>query len=135
MEVNYLAIILGGLGAWALGALWYSPVLFSKAWQSELGLSDEKLKNGNMALIFGLSLVCMIIMSYGLSFIIGAHPKEEMNFVHGFFHGCLAGTMFAATSIGINYLYQRKTIKLYLIDAVYQILMLGVSGGIMGAMF
>jgi Protein of unknown function (DUF1761) len=133
MEVSILPVFLGGLGAWILGALWYSPVLFGKAWQAEVGLSEERMK-GNMAIVFGLSLVCMILMSYGLSFVIGAHPADQMNIGHGFFHGCISGFFFAATAVGINYLYQRKSIKLYLIDASYQILMLGVSGAIMAAM-
>ncbi len=133
MGVSFLSIFLGGLGAWMLGALWYSPILFSKAWQTESGLSDEQVK-GNMALTFGLSFVCMVVMSYGLSFVIGAHPENEMNMMHGFFHGCMSGIFFAAMAIGINFLYQRKSLKLYLIDAGYQVLMLGVSGAIMGAM-
>lgn len=135
MELNYLAIVLGGVGAWILGALWYSPVLFGKKWQAELGYTDEYLKQANMAVVFGLSLVCMIIMSYGLSFIVGSHPEGERTIGHGFFHGCLAGFMFAAMSMGINYLYQRKSIMLYVIDAAYQVLMLGVSGAIMAAMW
>ena len=132
MEFNYLAIALGGFGAWLLGALWYSPILFSKAWQKELGYTDEFVKKGNMALIFGLSLVCMMVMSFGLSFVISAHP--DIKWTHGFFHGCMMGFTMAAMSIGINYLYQQKSLKLYLIDAGYQILMLGVSGAIMAAM-
>lgn len=133
MEVSLLSVVLGALGAWILGALWYSPVLFSKVWQAEVGLSEERMK-GNMVLVFGLSFVCMVLMSYGLSFVIGAHPANEMNIRHGFFHGCMSGVFFAATAVGINYLYQRKSLKLYLIDAIYQILMLGVSGAIMAAM-
>jgi hypothetical protein len=132
MLVSPLSIILGGLGAWVLGALWYSPVLFSKVWQNEVGLSDETLKKGNLAVIFGLSFLCMVAMSYGLSFVIAAHP--EISWTHGFFHGCMTGLWFCATSIGINYLYGRKSLKLFAIDALYQILMLGVSGAIIAAM-
>jgi hypothetical protein len=132
MTVSLLSIVLGGVGAWALGALWYSPILFSKSWQKEVGLSDEAIAKGNMPVIFGLSLLCMIGMSFGLSFIIGAHP--EIAWTHGFFHGCMAGLWFCATSIGINYLYGRRSVKLFFIDAVYQILLLGVSGAIMAAM-
>lgn len=87
-----------------------------------------------MPLIFGLSFVLMVLMSYALSFIIGAHPVEERTFVHGMFHGALAGALFGATTIGINYLYQRKSIKLYLIDALYIIVGLALSGGVMAAM-
>lgn len=126
MEVNYLAVIAAGVAAWMIGSLWYSPLLFSKAWQKELGFTDEYLKQGNMPLIFGSSLILMIIMAFGLNFIIQMHP--EITWSHGFFHGCMVGLFYCATSMGITYLYQRKSIKLYLIDAVYQVLMLGVAG-------
>jgi hypothetical protein len=130
--MNYLSIFLGGLGAWILGALWYSPVLFGKAWQKELGFKEEDLKGANMPLIFGGSFIAMLLMSFGLSFVISAH--SDITWTHGFFHGCMMGVLIAAMSMGINYLYQRKSLKLYLIDAVYQVLLLGVSGAIMAAM-
>jgi anti-sigma-K factor RskA len=38
-----------------------------------------------------------------------------------------------ATSAGINYLYQQKSLKLWLIDAGYQVIFLGIFGAIMGA--
>jgi hypothetical protein len=56
--------------------------------------------------------------------VIGAHPQDAMSFTHGFFHGCIAGLFFAAMSMGINYLYQRKSIKLFFIDSIYQFLCL-----------
>ena len=30
--VNLLAVVVAALAAWILGALWYSPLLFAKAW-------------------------------------------------------------------------------------------------------
>jgi hypothetical protein len=46
----------------------------------------------------------------------------------------MAGVMFAAASMGINYLYQRRSLKLYLIDALYQVLGLALAGGVLGYM-
>ena len=129
--MNYLAIVVAGIAAWIIGAIWYGPI-FGKKWQKEVGLSDETLKGGNMPLIFGTSLILMIMMMYGMSFLIAAH--EDISWTHGFFHGCMTGIFFAATSMGINYLYQRRSITLYAIDAIYQILFLGVGGAIMALM-
>ena len=53
-EVNWIAIVVAAVASFLLGGLWYSPVLFGKAWQRETGLTDEQLKKGNMAKIFGL---------------------------------------------------------------------------------
>lgn len=121
--------IIGGLAAFALGALWYT-VLFGKAWQAETGMSDEDAQK-DVARTHGLAFVMMVIMSYAVNFIIGLHPVEEQTLVHGAFHGMLAGLLYAAPSTAINYLYQRKSMKLYLIDATYLVLLLAVSGGVM----
>jgi len=131
MEINYLAVVVAGIAAWVLGSLWYSPLLFGKAWQKETGMTDESIQGGNMALIFGTSAVLMIIMAFGISPIIAAHG-DDMAWHHGMFHGLMVGLMFIVPSIGINYLYQRKSIKLFAIDAVYQVLIVVIAGLILG---
>ena len=52
-EVNWLAVLAATVGSFVLGGLWYSPLLFAKPWQAAAGLTDEQLKAGNPALIFG----------------------------------------------------------------------------------
>lgn len=131
-DVNYWAVIVAAVAAFALGALWYT-VLFGKAWQKELGYTDEYLQSGNMGLIFGSSFVMMLIMSFGMAMLMGSMSKEVITWQNGLVHGLLIGVLFSATSIAINYLYQRKTVKLWLIDASYQILFLGIIGLILGA--
>jgi len=42
---------------WALGALWYSPLLFSKRWQKEVGFKEEEITKTNMVMVFGLSFL------------------------------------------------------------------------------
>ena len=106
MDINYLGVVLGGVAFWALGALWYSPLLFSKAWQAGAGMSDEEAQSGNMPLIFGMSAVIMMIMTYAVSIIVSFHPPEEQTFTHSAFHGAMAAVFYCATAMGINYLYQ-----------------------------
>ena len=131
--MQFLPIILGALAAFAAGAVWYGPI-FGKVWQHEVGLSDDDLKNSNMAMKYGLSFLLILMMSYALSMIIGFHPAEEMNWMHGAFHGCMAALFYSATIVGINYLYQGKSLKLWLIDAGYACLFMAVSGAVQGAM-
>lgn len=128
-NVNFLAVIVSGVAAWVIGALWYSPLLFSKRWQKETGLSDDDVRQANMAVIFGGSLVLMIIMALGLAMHIQTGQADLMR---GLKSGLLTGVFFSATIIGINYLYQRKSITLWLIDAGYAVLFLGVEGAILG---
>lgn len=132
-NINFLAVAVAGIASFALGALWYSPVLFSKIWQREVGLSEESMKNTNVGRIFGSSFVLMLIMSLGMAMIFRDHTEETFTWLSGLKHGLFFGVVFAATSMGINYLYQRKSLTLWAIDSGYQVLFLGIAGAILGA--
>jgi len=133
-NINYWAVLVAGVAAFALGSLWYSA-LFGKAWQRLLGLTDEHLKKGSMAVTMLSSLVLMIVMSFGLAMLIQGHtnPNSDVDALSGLYHGLVIGFVFVGMSVGINYLYQRRPFKLWLIDAGYQILFMGLQGLILGA--
>ncbi|WP_020531514.1 DUF1761 domain-containing protein [Flexithrix dorotheae] len=132
-NINYLAVGVAALASFALGALWYSPVLFGKAWQNELGFTDEYLQEGNMAKIFGSSFLLMILMAFGMGMLLQGHGEPVIGWQGGLIHGLVVGFFFVGTSMGINLLYQRKSFILWLIDAGYQIIFLGIMGIIIGA--
>lgn len=131
--INIWAVLVSALAFWALGALWYSPLLFSKRWQKEVGLSDEKLRNANMGLIFGTSFLLMLLMVWALNYVINSHKPEDVSLGTGLHYGAFVGFFFAMLTMGINYLYQRRSIVLWLIDGVYVVLGLSIAGMILGA--
>ncbi|MBL7784930.1 MAG: DUF1761 domain-containing protein [Chitinophagales bacterium] len=132
-NINFLAVIAAGFAAFLLGALWYSPVLFGKLWQRELGYTDEYLQQGSMPKIFGTSFLLMLIMALGMAFLLQDKAGHGVDWLIGLKKGLKVGVFFVATSAGINYLYQRKSIALWLIDATYQVAFLGIMGAILGA--
>jgi len=129
----YLEPIIGGIAAFALGFAWYTA-LFGKAWQAETGITDEQAQS-NMAMTHGLALVMMIIISFGLNEMFNYHDDlADHNFLHGAFHASQLAGLFALPAIAIQYLYQKKSLKLYLIDAGYVLVFCAVSGGVMAAL-
>jgi Protein of unknown function (DUF1761) len=129
LSYNWLAIILAAISSFALGFIWYLPQVFGKIWQRLAGLSDEAIRRGNLFTIFGSAFGLSIIMSAIL------YPMVEgRTFLEGFTLGLVLGVGFLACSMGINYLYQRKSIVLWLIDAGYQVLSLALMGGIIAVM-
>ncbi|MDQ3141386.1 MAG: DUF1761 domain-containing protein [Bacteroidota bacterium] len=54
-------------------------------------------------------------------------------FKHGFFHGILAGFMFAVPILGLNALYERKSFKYFAINAGYWTLCMALMGGVICA--
>jgi hypothetical protein len=123
--INWLAVALGTLAFFAIGAIWYSA-LFGRVWQREVGLSDEQLKSGrNMPLIFGLCLLLefIVVLTLGHMFaFLQPNPHQKMMLATGF------GLAIMTPAIGINYLYQRKSLKLFLIDAGHFVVGMAVVG-------
>lgn len=132
-HVNVLAVIVATLAAFGLGALWYT-VLFGQRWVKEIGMTEEQMKQGaHMGRIFGTCLVLTFVMGLGLAYIWHNEDPAALTWQVGLYHGLLIGLFFVAPSTGINYLYQRKSLALWLIDVGYQVVFLGIMGAIIGA--
>ena len=132
-NINFLAVAVAGAAAFILGSLWYSPLLFSKAWQKAVKLTEDDIKGTNMGVTFGTSFLLFLFMNLTLAFFIQGYGLVDWFWMEGAFIGLIVGLGFVGTTLGINYLYQKQSFKLWLIDASYQILALCISGAILGA--
>jgi hypothetical protein len=130
MELNYLAIVLAALSTFLLGGLWYSPAVFGKTWMKENGFTEESMKGGNMIKIFGLAFVLGLISAINLAMFMGPEKDVTMGAAYGF----AAGFGWVATFVGTHYLFERRSLKLFLINAGYSIVALTVMGVIIVAM-
>mgnify|MGYP003406882196 FL=1 len=70
--INHIAVFVCAVMSLVIGGLWWSPILFAKAWQAESGLTDEQLSKSNPAKTFGLTFLLAWAMSYNLAFFLGA---------------------------------------------------------------
>lgn len=127
--LNIWAVLVSALSTFLIGGLWYSPALFGKAWMKENNLTEEDLKKGNMAKIFGLAFVLGLVSAVNLAMFLG----EEADMSSGAFYGFLAGFGWVATFVGTHYLFERKSFKLFLINAGYSVVALTIMGLIIGA--
>ncbi len=126
MQINLLSVFLASLTGLILGFLWYS-VLFAKVWQKLSGVSNVQLETGMIKRAMG-SYLLSLIMAFNLAFFIG--PDQTSMF--GLFAGFAAGFGWVATAFGSNYLFEHRPMKLYLINAGYNILLLSIMGFIIG---
>lgn len=130
ISFNYLAILAATVSTFVLGGLWYSPVLFGRAWMQEMGFTDESLKaKGNIGRIMGVSFVLELIMAFNLAAFIGAKATPAF----GAFAGAAAGFGWVALSFGVTYLFERKSLRLFFINAGYHGVALTLMGVILGA--
>lgn len=128
-QINYLAVLVAALSSFAIGSLWYASFLFGTAWMQESGMTDEKIRQSNMVRTFGLAFLLSLIIAFNLAAFLG----PESTFVWGLTAGALVGIGWVAASTGINYLYEGKSLKLFLINGGYQAVSFMVMGGIVGA--
>lgn len=111
-----------------LGFVWYHPKVFGGAWMKSLGFTEESVKQGNMAVIFGISTLCSIFLSWRMNGY-ASHTEPGMSqFVHGFFHGGYSMGLPAAIVLISNGLFQRNTMTNLIINAAYWIVALGLMG-------
>ena len=124
-SINWLAVGLGTLAFWLVGALWYG-LLFSKLWQRETGITEPPSGAG-IAKVMGLTLLLefIVVLTLGHMFAFDApSDRGKMMIATGF------GLAIMAPVIGINYLHQRKSLKLFLIDAGHFVVGMAAVGGV-----
>lgn len=129
-EVSWLAVGLCGVATLVIGGVWYSPLLFGRAWQTAAGLSDEVVASGDMALRLGLTFVLGLISGAVFALFIGG----AMTVPQATAAGLAAGLAWVAASFGINYLFERKSLKLWLINGGYHTVQFTAFGAIIGAL-
>lgn len=126
-SINYFAVVVLALSAFIIGGVWYS-VLFAKVWMVENGFDEDALKNSNMTKIFGGSFILSLIISFVLALFLGSERDAVMGATAVF----LAGLFWVATAMGITYLFERKSLKLFCINAGYHVITFTIVGLLLG---
>ena len=133
--INIWELVVAALSTFVIGFLWYGKALFGKTWQRLAALSDEDIAGGNMALIFGLTFILNFILAAILSVFTEIAMMIGSNALFGGLFAAIICIGFVATSFGINYLFSRKSFKLYLIDVGFMVVCFFVMGLIIGAWY
>ncbi|MGS2725717.1 DUF1761 domain-containing protein [Psychroserpens sp. BH13MA-6] len=151
--MNYLAVVVAAVIPLVMGFIWYNPKVFGTAWARTAEMTEAKMKSGNMAVIFGVSLLLSFLLSFFVHFLVihemGAfgmvegdvssatyqafmeeHAGKYRSFKHGALHGAMSGVFFVLPVLGINAMFERKNWKYILINAGYWIITLAIMGSI-----
>ncbi|MFV8344894.1 DUF1761 domain-containing protein [Flavobacterium sp. ZB4P13] len=158
MEINFLALFVAALSTLVVGFVWYNPKVFGTIWMKESGMTEEKMKGGNMLLTFGISVLYAFFISFvlqsltihqfGAMGMVGgdpsiAKPSYEAfmadygsafrTFKHGALHGFLTGLFLVLPVIGTNALYEKRSFKYTLVTGGFWIVCFMIMGGIICA--
>ena len=128
--VDWTASLVAAIASFLLGGFWYSPLLFGKAWQQDTGISNEQLNASNKGKIFGFSFVFSFLAAAVFSMFLGPDPSIAF----GIGAGAAAGIFWVAGSFGINYLFELKPLRLWLINGGYHSIQFTLYGLVFGLM-
>lgn len=126
-DLNWVWVAVACVAAFAVGGLWYSPVLFGKAWQREVGGADGQA---------AMPLPKVLIVSFFTQAVAIVAVALFLGTNAGAANGACAGSiggLIAASALATTFLYEGKSLKLWLIDAGYHVAFLTVAGWILGA--
>lgn len=154
-DFNYMAILVAAIVPFIIGFAWYNPKLFGTTWMREAEMTEEKMKSGNMAVIFIVTLILSFIIAFfvqtltihqmSAASLMGGNPELAKpsyeafmtdykdafrTFKHGALHGLLAGLFLFFPVIAINGLFERKSWKYIMINSGYWIVSLAIMGAI-----
>jgi len=127
-SLNWLAILVAAASGFVIGGLWYGP-LFQKPWMRLSGMTKEKGAQGNIALTFGGAYLLNLIAAAGIALLTG----PQAGWLAGLHTGAFAALFFVATALGVIYLFERRPLGLWCINAAYQVVNFAAMGAIVGA--
>ena len=127
--VNWFAVIAAAIAMFALGALWYSPMLFSKAWARAAGVDMDKADRSKA--MYGLigAFVLTLLMAANLGFFL-AGPETTLGFAIG--ASVAAGLGWATLSLWMMSLFEQRPFSYVLINGGYITLGFALMGLILG---
>src|SRR6266853_1472218 len=84
-NLNWLAILLAAISTMVVGFLWYSPLLFAKAWMKEMGYDpNDRAKTEEMKKTAGPayagSFVASVLSAFTLALILHGLQAEDLHF-------------------------------------------------------
>lgn len=125
-DINFYAVFTATLLSFAIGGLWYSPLLFGRIWLKELKLGAEGINQKPR--VFILSFVFSLATAFIIANLLGPQPK----LVNAVVTSAMIGGI-VLFSLGITYQFSNKTLRHLLIDGGYHIVIFTMFGLVLGS--
>jgi len=136
-DINLVAVLVAGIFAVVVGAVWYGP-LFGKMWRRLIGMSMEDMKNMKMTPVAAMigGFITALLMAYVLAHgIVFGNAYLGTSGIEGGMQGAFWYWLgFAVPLTGAGYLWEGKSVKLWVLHAGYYLVALLGMGAILGGM-
>lgn len=156
---NWYMFFVAALIPMVVGSIWYGP-LFGKKWMNINNFTEEYLKEGNMAVIMGVSYFLSLMLALALSGSV-IHQSQipglfanfdptgpevadmqafmtkygdvHRTFTHGVVHGIINSIFLALPLIAINALFERRGATYIFVHFGYWLITIALMGGLLCA--
>ncbi|MCC6921031.1 MAG: DUF1761 domain-containing protein [Alphaproteobacteria bacterium] len=122
-SIDWIAVLVATVSAFVLGGLWYSPLLFAKAWMAGAKLTEAEV-SGNMGAVFGQAIVAALVTAMAFGWFVG----NGMSVRDGVTVGAITGLGLVTASLALNYAFERRPLSLLLINGGYYIVQFVLYG-------
>jgi len=128
MAMNWLAVICAAAAYWVIGAIWYMA-LFGKIWAAGIEQHGIKLQRGGMGAKMLGNFLCNFVAAAIMARLIARTGIGELGY--GLKLGAGIGLGFSATALTIQYLWESKPFKVWMVDVSHHVVGCIVAGGIL----
>lgn len=156
MHINFPIILGAALIPTLTGFIWYNPKVLGNVWMKAADMTEDKMKGANMAVIFGVSFLLSVFLSFflytifihqgaaysllladpehmdqaGYETVMAIFGDRHRTFSHGAAHGMFMGVLCVLPILGTNALFERKGWKYILVNVGYWALTVALMGGV-----
>lgn len=127
VDINYWAVLVAAVVTMAVGAVWYSPLLFSKAWIKLTGRKDmQGGQTGYLVTAVGALLQAWILVHF-------VQYAGSTTVWEGLVTGFWLWLAFVAVVMTTNYVFEGRPWKLWQINAGYFLVVMLINGALLAA--
>ncbi len=127
-DVNWIAIIVATIVSMVIGAIWYSPALFAKAWMEDTNKKNMDPKAGATT-GYVVAVIANLISGYVMARILATADSTTIG--AGLMVGFLLWLAFMAGPTLMNYMFEGRPMRLFNINAGMYLVSMLVMGAIL----
>lgn len=125
--LNYLAILIAAVAAFAWGAAYYMTL--SKQWLAAVG----QVEPNKSPVPFVISFVALLVMAWVLAGTLGHLGPGQVTIKNGIISGLFLWLGFIATTVFVNNAYPGRKYSLSAIDSIHWLGVVVIEGAVIGA--
>ena len=131
-KVNWMAVLVASVVHFVLGAVWFT--VLSQQWLAGIGKNEADLMahQGSVHYAYAVAFLCNIVIARVLAQVIIA-TSQNPDLMHGIRVAFYAWGGFVATTFLTEYVFELRTVSIWLITAGYPLVGMLLMGAILGA--